>query len=189
MLRFARSGRLFRRMTACGLTLLARRHLVVELRAAPELMSRQPARRIVVHPAQPRKIRQLHFSNIDIARDRSLRCGFDRRAAVNRESRDDALGLPTAAWASRSLVRPACWRQYFEEVPPAALPFVYRHLPTRSRYSTLCGCSFQSTGSCVIHIVASCMSRIALMRLIEITDWIGSTSSGIVASGPTAWRT
>ena len=34
-------------------------------------------------------------------------------------------------------------RQHFEDMPFAALPFVYRHCS----YSTLCGCSFQSCGS------------------------------------------
>src|SRR5580704_12871695 len=166
MLVFMRRRLFLRRLATRGLLLVARGHLVVEFVAASELVRCEPRRRVVIHPAQPRDVWELHAGDIEVTRRRAFGCGLNRHARMNRDGRNDALRFRAATRARLSPLRRVRAREHLEHVSLTALPFVDRHLP----YSTLCGCSFQSTGSCVIHIVASCMSRIALMRLIEMTD-------------------
>src|SRR5262249_15486627 len=136
--------------------------------------------------AGERDLRVLHAQRPWVLWLLCRRCRFSVMMAMNArcdsKGGDDA-GRPSTTLRTRLLLRClAQRRQHFEsEIARRAVVFVEWHTAplVYSIAVGACGNSAQSSGSWLIQIVASCRSRIALMRLIERVACTGSVSSVI----------
>ena len=148
--------------------------LIIVLVASPLGVSDEPSQRGLIHVAGERNLRVAHAQRPRVLRllYRSCRLAVMMAVAAGRDGkgRDDA-GCTTATFRTRLLLRClAQRRQHFEsEIARRAVVFVEWHTAPLI-YSIAvgaCGNSAQSSGSWLIQIVASCMSRIALTRWID----------------------
>ncbi len=148
--------------------------LIIVLVAPPLGVSDEPSQRGLIHVAGERDLRVAHAQWPRVLRllYRSCRLAVMLAVAAGRDSkgRDDA-GCTTATLRTRLFF--GCLaqrRQHFEsEIARRAVVFVEWHTAPLI-YSIAvgaCGNSAQSSGSWLIQIVASCMSRIALTRWID----------------------
>ncbi len=148
--------------------------LVIVLVAPPLGVSDEQPQRGLIHVAGERDLRVAHAQRPRVLRllYRSCRLAVMMAVAAGRDGkgRDDA-GCTTATFRTRLFL--GCLvqrRQHFEsEIARRAVVFVEWHTAPLI-YSIAvgaCGNSAQSSGSWLIQIVASCMSRIALTRWID----------------------
>ena len=148
--------------------------LVIVLVASPLGVSDEPPQRGLIHVAGERDLRIAHAQWPRVLRLPRHSCRLAVMLAVaargDGKGGDDA-GCTTATLRTRLLLR--CFvqrRQHFEsEIARRAVVFVEWHTAplVYSIAVGACGNSAQSSGSWLIQIVASCMSRIALTRWID----------------------
>lgn len=137
--------------------LRADRQGVVVLRAAAVLVRGEARGRWTVHPARTRDGRYLELGDVGPARRRAALGRLGRAPDLESRHRHHTRRRDAAVGASAATLRDAKRRQSLEGAVTARAAPLVEGQGSSSRaacYSITCGCSFQSSGSCVIHTVA-----------------------------------